>query len=355
MVDQRFISRLIQTRTFEYTLDLTQHNRRDVQNRIVEIPYSIIEAFAQRQITLTIIAGSTTYSFAPGFANSNEVQTVGLGIGSSIRLEIFQTGLTMPGLPQGQVFAATPQRLEMNIISPQRRTMINNLGAPVEIAHRVSLADAMDRNIGAYRAGGNYTQWTAINHRANEQTGALTFSTTRTGHFAPIGVNPPLMLGASSADINALFFVNSVIRIDELVVFGPNDNVNVWQVNRLILAAARRDSHANINADLTPAETSSLTNAGMLVPGAMTVSRDAAIAALVRLYEVRSGFPITGQPTATNSHFIDINQSNPAFLDAMLRAEHIGLLSFDTNFANPQGNLTFSELMRMMEIILRHS
>ncbi|MCL2415683.1 MAG: hypothetical protein FWD01_02615, partial [Defluviitaleaceae bacterium] len=359
LVDQRFISRLIQNRTFDFEIDLSTFDRNLVQNRVVEIPYSVISAFTERQISLSIQAGNTGYSFAPGFADSQEINAAGFGRDSRLRLEILQDNLNLPALQQNQRFISSPQRLDVNLVAPSaslRSTPINNLGAPVEISHRISAVDSMDRNIGAYRIGGDFSYWTRVdNDNFDQRTGMLSHSTTRLGNFAPIGVAAPVLTyGTDTATTNALMFVNSVMQIDGLVSLNPQDNINAWQANKLIAAAARGDNSVNVNDDLTEQELNSLTSARMLVPGDMTVSREDALAALVRLYEVRSGFPVLGHGDITSSGFADIGLASPNLQTAILKAEHLGFLG-SSGLANPRGDLNFGDFIKIMEIILRNS
>jgi len=354
LVDQRFISRLIQNQVFDYRIDLTEYDRRAVQNRVIEIPFSIIRAFEQRQITLTIVAGASTYAFAPGFANSPEVNTVGFGQNERVQLAIHQANLHLPLLAQGESYITTPQRVEMNIVAPHRTTPIRNLGAPMRISQAIPAVAAMDLNVTPNRAGGDDSGWARMPGTFDQNTNRQNSSTTRLGIFAAIGSQVPHLFGTDTATANALYFVNSVIRIDDLMAFSPGDYVNAWQINKLIAAAARRDRHVAINQDLTPAEFNSLANSGMLVPGAATVNRDGAMAGLVRLYEVRSRHPVTGYGNAAASHFADIANGDEGFRRAMLQAEHLGFLNFAAPAA-PNAPLTFAELLRIMEIILRNS
>jgi 3-hydroxyacyl-CoA dehydrogenase len=135
--------------------------------------------------------------------------------------------------------------------------------------------------------------------------------------------------------------------------FMADNPINAWQINRMILAIANNANQVAINQNLSPAEVDSLTRGGMLVPGAAHVTRQNAMAALVRLFEVRTGNRIT-QPTLAASAFPDIADAAPHLRDALLRAEFLGFLDHGTGLANPHGHLTMGDAMLIFEIILRN-
>jgi hypothetical protein len=92
----------------------------------------------------------------------------------------------------------------------------------------------------------------------------------------------------------------------------------------------------------------------MLVPGADTVTREDALSALVRLYEVRTGRRVVGEPTMETTFFPDIAEASPEMQQALLRAEFLGFLNYSTGIANPHGSMTMGDAMLIFETILRN-
>ncbi|MCL1996677.1 MAG: hypothetical protein FWG63_10770, partial [Defluviitaleaceae bacterium] len=93
----------------------------------------------------------------------------------------------------------------------------------------------------------------------------------------------------------------------------------------------------------------SLGRSGMLVSGD-TVTRQAGISSLVRLFEVRVGQPVTVFPTLATSSFDDMGTVAPLFQQNLLRAEALGFFTDTT--VNPNGTMTFGDVIHILDIIL---
>jgi len=214
----------------------------------------------------------------------------------------------------------------------------------------------MDYHIGAYVMDSGDVNWRRNGSSFNEFASTVHTSTTRPTTFAAIGTAIPQLYNANPQTRDAMYFVNTQINFTDMDWFAPDFAVDVWQLNRIIHAVARGVSQAPINMldNLTEQEMSSLANARMLVPGHYTVAREDAIAALVRLFEVRTGSRITGAPTQQTSSFPDIATASPHLRQALLNAEALGFLGFTTNTANPHGEMTWGDTMLILEIILRN-
>ena len=354
LVDQRFISRLIQTRTFDYVIDMTHFNNMPVANRVVELPFSIISAFDERRISFGVIAGDTTYRLQPGFANTP--QNAGFGVASRLTININDVPLVnLPTIRYEQRYIATPRNVGISVQNPAGRVSLNMLGAPLNISHQVNRAVVMDYSVGAYAQSMDDVTWRRMNSTFDEINGRVNTTTTQLQRFAAIGTAVPTQWGDAAPGVrNALYFVNSSIAFTDMDWFMADSPINAWQLNRMILAIANNANQVAINQNLTQAEVNSLTRAGMLVPGAGTVTRQNAMGALVRLFEVRTGNRVNAQPTLANSAFPDMASTSANMQNAMLRAEFLGFLDNGTGLANPHGTLTMGEAMMIFEIILRN-
>lgn len=351
LVDQRFISRLIANRVFDFILDMTHYNNNPVANRVVELPFSIISAFDDRNISFTVVAGYSTYSFAAGFADTPQVNTAGFTVDSRLRLYITNLSLDTP-LTTGQNYATPPQNVGINIVNPTNQLRMEGLAAPLSVSHTINRSDALDRNIGSFTRTPNDIGWQRANDSFDQAAGMLRSSVTRLSDFAAIEATAPTMTQLSIPVRDALYSINATIRLDNMHPFAPSDYANAWYVNRLISAVAQNARYVDMYANLTNQETTSLTNAGMLVPGAATVTRELAISAMVRLYEVRTRSRITAHGSLATSSFPDIATASPHLQDALLKAEFLGFLDHNTGLANPLGNLTMADFLLMMELVL---
>jgi len=356
LVDQRFISRLIQQRVFDYAIDMSYYNELPVRNRIVELPYSIITAFEERQISFSVTAGDTRYSLAPGFAATP--QNIGFNVNSRVRLYI--TDIIeddAPELPDGQNYVVRPQNVEINVTTANNfannRVELTTLAAPLSVAHSVNQSAMLDNNIGSFVHTPDDVNWRRMPASFNDVAGILTSATNRPADFAAIATGVPQLVGNMNPAVrDALYFVNSQMAFEDMDWFAEDNPINAWQINRIISAIARNADNVAINVDLTAQQLSSLTNSGMLVPGADTVTREAAISSLVRLFEVRGRSRVVGYPTLAASSFDDMSTVTASRQQAMLKAEFLGFL--DGEYANPHGYLTMGDAMKIFEIILRN-
>ncbi|MCL2854847.1 MAG: fibronectin type III domain-containing protein [Defluviitaleaceae bacterium] len=351
LVDQRFISRLIQQRVFEYTIDMTHYNHLPVRNRVVELPYSIITAFDQRGIDFRVIAGNTTYTFSSGFAQTP--QNVGFGVPSRLRMYI-NDAPEPPGLGVGRHYLTTPQSVSVSVANPHSTINLTALATPVTATHSINRTAVMDYNIGAYVRSGGDVDWRRQGSGLDEIAGTISTSTTRPATFAAIATGIPQPFEATPGERDAMYFVNTQITFTDMEWFVPEFAVDAWQINRIIAAIATGATHAPINMldPLTEQEMHSLTNGRMLVPGGATVAREDALAALVRLYEVRTGRRVAGAPTLQSTSFADIATATPQLQQAMLNAEALGFISGTT--ANPHGEMLWGDTVLILEIILRN-
>jgi hypothetical protein len=357
LADQRFISRLIQQRVFEYTIDMSDYHSMPVSNRVIEIPYSIISAFNDRGIDLTIIAGDTRYTFSPGFAATGLAtgpQNVGFGINSQMQILISDIP-TQPRLPDNQTFLTPIQNVSVSIDGLGSRTTLNTLAVPISVAHRINRAVAMDFNVGAYVQTSSDATFRRTAGIYDDFMGSITTTTTRMGSFAAISTAIPVPFNAPTHMLNALYYVNSVVAIEDMTWFVPDMPINAWQINRMVLAIATNARTVAINDDLTQQEHHVLVNSRMLVPGADTVAREDALSALVRLYEVRTGQRVRGEPTLYTTLFPDIiDASTSEMQQALLKAELLGFLDYSVLRADPLNPMTMGEAMLIFEIILRN-
>ncbi|MDR2183486.1 MAG: hypothetical protein LBE55_04870 [Clostridiales bacterium] len=356
LVDQRFISRLIQQRVFDYAIDMTHYNNLPVRNRVVELPYSIITAFDERQISFSVTAGDTRYSLSPGFADTP--QNIGFNVNSRLRLYINDIiEEDVPTLPDGQNYVVAPQNVAINVTTANNhaneRIQLTTLGAPLNVAHSVNQAAMLDANIGSFAMTQDDVNWRRMPTTFNDVAGTLNFATNRPADFTAIAAGVPLQVGTVSPVVrDALYFVNSQMAFEDMDWFAEDNPINAWQINRTISAIARNQDTVAINTDLTAAQMSSLSNSGMLVPGAETVTREAAISSLVRLYEVRTRSRVVGHPTLETSSFADMDTVTAARQQNMLKAEFLGFI--DGPMVNPHGHLTMGDAMIIFEIILRN-
>ncbi len=345
MVDQRFISRLVADKVFEYSLDLTYYNGRKVTNRELILPYTIVKAFDERKIALRLRSDALLVSFPAGSLKTNSPD---FGMNSTMTFRFAQTDTTIPLLTLEEIYTASPQKLSITVNNPSRNISLNTLSAPATIQERPeNRSDTYQKNIGTYFADVNSGGWKPMQSQYDQANGTMTYKTAAVGAYAVIARDLPQAFPGAPA-VNQMQNVTSKFNITDMTAYQPNSPVHASQFNKIIYAVANGKLSVAANEPMTQQEFNSMGASGMLISGT-NVPRDAAINALVKLYEVKTGRPVNS--AATQSRFRDLNSAGVNYRNAILKAEAIGFMDGE-NAIRPKENMTFAQLFKMLDIII---
>ena len=358
--DQRFISRLVTNRVFSYEIDVSVWGNWPVQERVVEIPFGIIEAFNERQIDLVINAGNMVLTIPYDAIVTDAVRNLnGLDRNTRVLLTLSETNAVASDMAAN--LSSTPQVLTVEFIEGLNTVSVTEFLRPITVEMNFPQSHVVGQNnitglINNSRSNG----WRAIDttvplpdaqldgvpnilpatpHRAS-------FSTLQTGSFT-VQSTPPAAVagGATSQTVPAMQRVNSHLRITDLGTYNENATVHANQFNQIIAAVLTNQDTVAMNTPLSSATWTSLGRSGMLVTGEF-VSREEGISSLVRVFEIQTGTPVVFMEGFSSMPDIGsaTNQSR------MLQAEALGF--FRTGSVNPHEALTFGDLMFILDIIL---
>jgi len=354
MVDERFISRLVANRTFEYTLDLSTHGARVPKTRVIEFPYTIIAAFNERKINLKVKAGDYTVTFPYDSLMTIDVKSLKLDRNSKFRITIGENpaGIVDDGKTN---YISGTHKLSVSVVTPAKTVNIINFAKPLKMSFAVSGQYVEGAtNMGAYVQDGNTAGWQRLSTSAFDTvTKRLNFTSQRSANYSAIGMITPWSQ-TQAATLNQMYAVNSKIAIKDLGFYNENADINIVQFNQLMAVALRGSATVEINKALSTEDYNSLGKAKILVSGtgSSAVSREAGISAMVKLFEVKTKSPVTGYPTIEETGYSDIATADAAYRTAMLKAVELGFYRGAT--ANPKGKLTFGDAMHMLDIILSY-
>ena len=364
-VDQRFISRLVHNRTFEFEVDVSRWGNWPVNERIVQIPVGILEAFDERQIDLIIRADNLTVTIPPGALLTQEVRRIP-GLNRFTQAIINLSEAEAPGAGEANL-TSRPHRLTVEFEQGIHSVMVTEFAQPVTIVMTMPPGHDLDANsIAGYINHPGTGGWRRLQSDFRPPApftitgpsipcalGSVSFDTRELGSFAVMSTPAAENVGATAVTLPAMQRVNTHLRINDLVNYNENQAIHPNQFNQLVAAAAMREQDINMNSPLDMGTWQSLGRSGMLVPGDGTVSRQEGIASLVRLIEVRSGSAVSFFPGLAQSSFADMGTVSPERLEAMLKAEALGFIRGMT--VNPNGELTFGDVMHILDIILSTS
>ncbi|MCL2618336.1 MAG: fibronectin type III domain-containing protein [Defluviitaleaceae bacterium] len=353
--DQRFISRLVANRTFDFEIDMTFHRDYLIDRRVIEMPYSIYAAFNERQINLHFISNELRMTLPYGALQTAETRDLpDLGRSSTVTLTIESGPGNTPYLEHTQAYSATPQRILVRLDTPTRSVNITNFARAVPIS--LSLNDPGDRllyNVNPFWSHPDIYGWQQLQSRFNEVASVFETSVYRVGTFAVLRTAAPLTERSAQGlpqipdyFTEALYIVNTAIIIRDMVLFDPDEYINANQFNNIVLAFMSNEPGVEMNRSMTRAQHQSLGRSGLLATG-VRVQQDAAIATFARLYELRTRSAIRGFSAVSVS---DIDQARPQFREGILKAAHVGL--FEGGVANPQEYLTFGKFIHMLAVLI---
>ncbi|MCL2603291.1 MAG: hypothetical protein FWD90_02300 [Defluviitaleaceae bacterium] len=342
--DQRFISRLIDSRVHRYSVDLSDYPIRPdwpVSNRELIIPWTILRAFDERRITLDIDFGDTVVSVPPGAFNTAAVQALNMGAGSEIRItmQTLTDASGLPALPPNNRFASLPQRLSVTAVTPQRTLTLSEFARAVEVT---APSEHMTGPDGIIRMGLFFTSPQTGNW---QDAAGMRMATLRSGTFAAVSREVPQTNLPNDPSLPAMQRVTARLTFTDMHEYNPRMAVSSAAFNNIMHTLANNRSSVTMGAHLPAADRQSLERARMLAPAALTYEQATDI--LVRFYELRTRRAI--EPMTTPQMVIGIDRTSPVFSQNLLKAADIG---FITGTINPGGAFTFGDLMVMLDIII---
>lgn len=356
--DQRFISRLITSNTYNFTIDLSRYNSIMPKKRVVEIPYSVYSAMADRYISLTVICGGTTYTFPAQFLNMPEVYAMsGYGYNAVVRIVAEDNPGGMPTIDlMSETHAVIPNKLSVKVTAGTETLSLTRTLLPITVAQEVTNRSLLyNRNVGAYGYFGNSKNWLPADYEINDGAGIITQTAYDIGSYTAISRVGPIALVQDPETQNAVTRVSSRIAFTDMLYYDPNGVVSSGQFNKLTAAVAAGSSSVSINSPLTADEKNSLTKGGLVAAESDALLREEAIALLVRLYELKTKTLIQDYTPLTSSVHLDIAAADERYQTGLLKAADLGFFENKPDSVRPKEIITFGELMRIIELIIDYS
>ena len=347
-VDQRFITRLIQSRTFVYTINLSSYGDMPISNREVIIPESILRAFGERQITLEILAGEHNVQIPPGAFDTAQTRGLQPGIGSYYTINLNAVMSGMPPLTTNTEFATVPQRFNVQLETPTRHaTNLTTFARPINIDLPVEDHIAPEGlRTGLFILDTNTASWRDTQGQFNFATEILRSDIQAPTTFAGISRNAPPSDLANDRANAPMGRVTANLNITDLVRFNPADEVTQIQFNNLVNAVAQNQTTVTMNANLPASAAQSMTRARIFAQPDFT--REVALDILVRLYETRTRQILT--PMTAVDSIPGMQNADPSLHRNLRIAADLG---FITGPVEPEGALTMGEMMNILDIIIQ--
>ncbi len=355
--DQRFISKVINDKIYDFSVDLTKYNGINVPKSKVEIPYSIITALQKQKVTLTFKTDNMyTKINLNTFSDAVKQQKI-TGLNKNTKAIIsFEDKTNLYGLlGTGQSYVSTPQSVSLKLVTDNRTAEINTLQTPINVALAIDNRFlAQDKNVGMYKqVNGNTANWTPTYSKYNSANNKFYYDTKNTGTFTVISKDVPVATNTGSTSSvsaeNALYSVNSAINITDLTYFNPSTLITANQFNNIVWAVANNGTSVAMNKTLDQTAYTGLGRAKLLVSGSY-VTREKGLASIARLYELKTKEAVAPVSKLSEQGYSDYAKVDSAYSQGVNKAIDIGLVSGST--IRPKDNMTLGEFMTMIEAVV---
>ncbi|GHU74238.1 hypothetical protein FACS1894188_01850 [Clostridia bacterium] len=282
-VDQRFISNLVHDPVFTYDVDLSSYKNYDTKE--IVLPYTIISAFDERNISLRLISdGGFAATLSPKSFATPEVSALkDYGKGSFINFTVTKD-VSVPKLENAQSYAAYPQKVGIQLVTPTRKLSLSQTSVPLSVELSIG---SKETNRGAYVSGKNTAGWSRLDADYDEIENKLTASSKLLETFGAISRQG--VATSNPETTAALQTVTSKIDITDIAGISANAPISGQHFNALLLAVARNRNSVTLNAPVSQADMSSLQKAGIAVSPSAAVSGTQGVGALIKLYETKAG------------------------------------------------------------------
>ncbi|MCL2197466.1 MAG: hypothetical protein FWB80_00945, partial [Defluviitaleaceae bacterium] len=255
----------------------------------------------------------------------------------------------MPPLTPNTEFATVPQRFSIRAATPSRSEILTTFARPVQVVlpvERFTTPEGL--STGLFVNDTNAATWRDTQGALNFATNSLSSTISAPTTFAAITRNTPQATQVAHPSNHAMQRVTSRLTITDMQAFNPNHQVSANEFNNIVNAIVNNRTSVTLGANLSAADTRSLTNARLLAPANLT--REDAIDIMVRLYENRTRQILT--PMTPAASVPGIQNTSPTTHRNMRVAADLG---FITGPLEPQGHINMGELMSMVDIIMQDS
>ncbi|MDR1000800.1 MAG: hypothetical protein LBL96_08390 [Clostridiales bacterium] len=334
-VDERFISRLIDRRTNTYTVDLSRHFYLPVSKRVLDMPYSIYKAFAERGINLRIELKDMAFIFPPKALEGDELARAGdFGRYSRILFTVSE-GKTealenTPGAFPRRMFAVKPQYIGVRALTPAGDIIIEQAAKPITVEFRPDYPlYKYPSHLSAFYKDGDTASWQVITCEKSADKNALIASAHRFGGYAAISESAPIVAphwgnASNPSLVAAVGRVTKAVHVRNLDALIPSMYIMPEHINGLMYALAN-GGEVNFGQKLSARAADELKKAGLYVES-RPVTREEGISALARLYEIKSGGPIDTRKFADQSPYSDIAEASEVYQPYLLKATAIDMI-----------------------------
>ena len=239
------------------------------------------------------------------------------------------------------------------MVTPTRTTEIEVFPQPIRLDFTVD-AKAQKASTALHTATANTAGWNKVNATWPSDN-VLRHNAYRPAAFSAISRTAPPTVGFDASNA-AYENIASRINITDLPNYNPQALVTANRFHNLTAAVAMNRDTVTINTPPFDSDRQMLEKAGMLIGGSAAISREAAIHALIKLYELKTKRIVKAFDTVETTPYKDIANADTRYQQSLLKAAEVGFFDFNSKaslfMARPGELLTMGEFMSMLDAIV---
>lgn len=354
-VHQRLITNLIKHNKYTYNIDVENYKNKPITTRSILIPYTIIEAFDEYKLGLTINTGDLSLEI-PYNALATEInkQVYQYGAVPTVKIQIKQfNGYHIQDLMPENALAAVsiPQQLDIYVNSDKKAKKLQYTDKDISINLKTTSRYALygKENI-TYIQESPYNNWKEQEGTYDAYTGNISFDTGTLGTYGVYITdydNKDLVKNSTHwsekyrKEISRAFNIEGIDKD-----YNPQDTITSQQMLNIMYGIITSSRTIDIDGYISKDKVRQLEASKVKVAQTLNqekISREEAISMFVRAYEIKNSKAIQYN---MNQNILNNTNINTLYKENITKANEIGLIS-DLNNIRPKDKLTFGEMFTL--------
>ena len=341
---QRVINEMVTGDQFRYVIQVQKYNGQyDPQYRIIRIPQPVVTTLMRRQMELEIRSNILSIQIPAKALEGAMAGTTADGMVEFMFETLKQNDLHGVGMGYEYGFLSTPERMSIRVSNQKGIKSLDKVEAlmnvKINMPHQY---DYMYRNLGGYTYDALEGKWQKGNHQFDKIKMQLEYTTGAIGTYAVYEkTRMPMATESMSSSMTNVAKKHDIIGLGTR--YTPAMVVGIPEYTNILLGIAEKRPQIKLDVRPTIEEENRARYSGLyLGRTSPSLTQEAAISGLVRLYELTSGSPVYPQTTSSVA-----NISN-AYQDNIQKAYTLGLI----NTISPQRSITYQELFDLIEQVI---
>ncbi len=331
----KITTQILQANQFYYTITLENYKgKHDAVTRSLKMPVKVMSTLANRGMTLQVVTNIATYEI-PGEALKSYINQyegtdkVQLDFTRKSYSDITTYVRSYPEEYQsGEV-------LKIEFKGNARNTVVNTLNTNMKVKLKLDVATSYNyTNFNTYLYNYSTGNWEPQTYQVDTSNNKyLTYSTMYTGLHALYARK------VETSSINSSYLMNALTSTYNITglgtIYTQGDDVKASQYVKLMLGIAEDSKDINLSQGATSADYAAAKASGIYISRSTgDVTREQALAGVVRLYEIKKGYKIK----PSNRSF---NNVSATYKEAVSKAYAVGMIE---SFEDAQETVTYGQL-----------